>query len=235
MANENIQLVLLPGLGGDWRMTYRQAALPYIIIRPNYIPLKKGDTIRSYAKRFALHLLETNTVDLTKPIVLGGISFGGMIAQEMANYIPSKGIILIGSMRSSSELARYVHFFGRHIAQRLPLWAYDIVGEYFLPIIMRLYSKVSEQHIQLCCTMYKEYPKEFFRDSFRLITEWQGADLIEPVFRIHGKHDHIISYKRSQSIDVVVEDAKHLINLSHAEQVNEFIESFIEKLFHIPK
>jgi len=53
--------------------------------------------------------------------------------------------------------------------------------------------------------------------------QWQPTQLADtPVFHIHGRRDRMI---RAAMVtpDLMLPDGGHLINMSHAEQVNDFI------------
>ena len=55
------------------------------------------------------------------------------------------------------------------------------------------------------------------------ILRWQPTPLAgTPVFHIHGQRDRMIRASRVAA-DVLVPDGGHLINLSHAAEVNDFI------------
>src|SRR5947208_3499290 len=82
---KNIQLLLLPGLGGDHRMTHHQLALPYEFITPDYIPMKEAESLAAYAKRFSEYLVRSNALDLDRPLFVAGYSFGSAIAQEISS------------------------------------------------------------------------------------------------------------------------------------------------------
>ncbi|MFZ1934503.1 MAG: thioesterase domain-containing protein, partial [Thermoguttaceae bacterium] len=81
--NSTLQLILLPGLGADHRLLEPQrAAFPQLIVPP-WIPPRKHESLPQYAERMAQTVAPPHDV----PLVLGGVSFGGMLAYEMARWL----------------------------------------------------------------------------------------------------------------------------------------------------
>ena len=75
----------------------------------------------------------------------------------------------------------------------------------------------------MCATMFQGIDPEFVRWAIGAILRWQPTLLADtPVFHIHGQRDRMI---RASMVtpDCLVPDGGHLINLSHAVQVNDFI------------
>src|SRR5262245_54615804 len=110
-------VVLLPGLGADHRLfRWQQEVVPALIVPPWPDP-KPGASLSSFAARFADHIPRSDQ------LYIGGSSFGGMVAVELAAFVRPRGVILIGSCsdpRSISPLARQL----RTLAKALPVRAY---------------------------------------------------------------------------------------------------------------
>lgn len=213
-------------------MSYPQLALPYDIITPDYFPIEPNESIHDYSKRFCEYLLSTHAIDLDRPLVIAGYSFGSAVAQELSNIVACKAIILIGGLRSNRELSPIVRWCGRWIAPRVPLIVYRLAG-LFLPLAMRRISEISREDLDLCQQMYLNFPEGMFRRGFALLVKWEGCPVHVPMLRIRGIYDHIVSkVPKQEDIPVVsIEDAKHLVNLSKPKIVNGAIEQFIQSLF----
>src|SRR5262245_56678741 len=92
------RLILLPGLGVDHRLYIpQQDVFPRLEV-PRWIPQVDGESLPQYAARLA----GTIRVEAGEPYYLGGASFGGMLALELANAMPHppRGVFLIASCRS---------------------------------------------------------------------------------------------------------------------------------------
>jgi pimeloyl-ACP methyl ester carboxylesterase len=228
-TDATIQLLILPGLGGDHRMAYPQLTLPYEIITPDYFSIEPKESLRDYSKRFCEHLVSIHAIDLERPLCIAGYSFGSAIAQELSNIISCKAIVIIGGLRNGRELSPFVRWFGKWLAPRLPIMVYRFIG-LFLPFVMRRLSEISENDLKLCRRMYFDFPRGMFRRGYSLLAKWKGCPVNVPILRIRGKLDHIIGNisEREDASSICISDAKHLVNLSKPEIVNAAIEQFIE-------
>ena len=82
--------------------------------------------------------------------------------------------------------------------------------------------------------MFQEADPEFVRWAIGAILRWQPTPPADtPVFHIHGQRDRMI---RASTVtpDCLVPDGGHLINLSHAAQVNDLIHEVLTSLEQSP-
>ena len=84
------------------------------------------------------------------------------------------------------------------------------------------------QYHGLASAMFCDADVAFLKWSLAAVLDWRPSAMEgTPVYRIHGAHDLVIP-ARLVTADVVVPGG-HLINLSHAEEVNRFIGQVIER------
>lgn len=224
-----IQLILLPPVGGTSRTFYPQSDLPCTVIPLDPIEWREGESIREHAARLYTIIEQDRRIDLTQPVVFGGLSLGGALAQELSLLHRPVGLILMGTFTSSRELSPIIRFICR-LAQRIPLFAYKL-SETLAPIVMRGLSYMTPEDIRLMTSDYKAFDKRSFRNTLRAIGEWRGTGVtIEvPTLRIHGKRDPLIPIGRIPHVDYALE-TMHLLSLSMAPDVNLFIENFLDSL-----
>ncbi|HEX4606599.1 MAG TPA: alpha/beta hydrolase [Urbifossiella sp.] len=99
-ARAGVPIILLSGMAADERLFAAQvAAFPTLRVQPWVAPLP-GESLRAYAARLA------PVVDPGRPCLVGGASFGGVVALELAPHLPALGCVLIGSIRSPTGLPR---------------------------------------------------------------------------------------------------------------------------------
>ena len=96
-------LILLSGMGADERVFAPQMReLPQLRVLRWLSPQSPDEPLESYAARMARH------IDPNRPCYVGGASFGGFVALEMARHLPTRGCFLIGSVRSPREFPRRI-------------------------------------------------------------------------------------------------------------------------------
>ena len=94
----SMPLILLPGVGADERFFDAQRAAFSTLIVPHWLPPQTSEPLSAYARRMA------NAVDPGGPCFVGGSSFGGMVALEMAPHLDARRCFLLGTIRSCTEL-----------------------------------------------------------------------------------------------------------------------------------
>ncbi len=215
--NHAFQLILLPGLGTDHRLLESQRAqFPQLAVPP-WIPPRHNESLAAYALRMA----ETVKPSGQRPLLLGGVSLGGMLACEMARHLKPDALVLIASCRTRHGL-RSIYKAGRPLLPLIPLPAWSIAKLLAAPAA-KLAKGVPPHRIDLAIRMFKEADSRFMHWALQALLRWEATPLYGVrVFQIHGCRDLLIPADRVPA-DVVIPDGGHLINVTHAAEVNEFI------------
>ncbi len=216
--NSTFQLILLPGLGADDRLLEPQrAAFPQLIVPP-WIPPQKNESLPQYATRMA----ETVTPSRDAPLVLGGVSFGGMLAYEMARYLKPDAVVLIASCRSRERVFVRSIAPGRWLLPFVPVQAWS-VAKFLSGPVLRLKHRRSVTKRELLIAMFRESDSRFMHWILQAILRWDSTPLEGiPVFQIHGRRDPVIPASRVEA-DAIIPNGGHLINVTHADEVNAFV------------
>jgi pimeloyl-ACP methyl ester carboxylesterase len=219
--NSAFQLILLPGLGADHRLLAPQRQeFPQLVV-PAWIPPLRNESLPGYAAR----MTETVRPSHDTPLVLGGVSFGGMLACEMARHLKPAAVALIASCRTRHGLRR-PYRAGRWLLPLVPVQAWDIAKLFASPAA-RLGSRVSPPQREVLVTMFREMDSRFMHWVLQAILRWEPTPLEGiRVFQIHGRRDLLIPARRVEA-DRIIPDGGHLINVTHAKEVNAFIGSAI--------
>jgi pimeloyl-ACP methyl ester carboxylesterase len=212
-------LILFSGMGADERMFAKvRPSLPELVV-PRWLTPAHGETLRQYARRTAA------TIDPSRPVFVGGASFGGFLALEMLPYLPNaRGCFLIGAARSADELPWVVKVLRparplcRIIPFQLAWWASGMLAATVGLVLPRRMSEFLKLGASL--------DPEFFRWAAEAVLTW-GADgpppaSDVPVYQIHGARDRVLPVKLIRP-DAVVPRGGHVIALSNPEAVVEFI------------
>ena len=194
------RLILFPGLGADARLFHRQSSLDAHIEIPPWIEPADDESLASYARRIAL------TIRSQPPYHIGGCSFGEMIALEVVRLLKPTAVILIASCKTPLAINQALLGLAP-MARLMPKWLLQF-SAHSVPSPFR--------------NVLTEVPKMLTWGPIA-IARWQGAeDCNAPIFHIHGSADRIIP-ARSVSPDRLIRNGGHLINITHAEEVNHFI------------
>jgi pimeloyl-ACP methyl ester carboxylesterase len=215
MARVPLPLFVLPGIGADDRFLDAQRTIRDIRPITWIAPAHPRETLGQYAQRLASELC------ISEPFDLGGSSFGGMIALELARYLAPQRVFLFGSCRSPRSIApllRALRFFAPVLPDRLLR-----PPRVLQPLVARWFGARSHAHVQLFADMLAVPPIEFIRWASIAIFSWEGVEeLPMPIHHVHGDRDRLIPV-RGVHPDRVIAGAGHLLNITHPSAVNDFI------------
>ena len=215
--NKAFQLILFPGLGADDRpLEPQRQAFPQLVIPP-WIPPRKKESLPDYAARMADAIRPSRDV----PLVLGGVSFGGMIAYEMARHIKPDALVLIATCRTRRGLRPWYRA-SRWLLPLLPVQAWEIAKLLSGPVVT-LRISVPKAQRDLAVQMFKDVDSSFMHWTLQAILNWHPTPLEGiRVMHIHGGRDRVLPVRGAEP-DEVIPDGGHLINVTHAKQVNTFL------------
>jgi pimeloyl-ACP methyl ester carboxylesterase len=210
-------LLLFPGLGVDARVYEPQRVLPVNLEVAEWIePESLDEPLSHYADRMA------EQIGPRPDVYIGGISLGAMVAMEAATRLQARGVVVIGGCTSHHQVSPLFRTILRAGAM-LPLSAIRLSLR-LAPLALKLFEKLDPAPRRLMTQMLREHSTRQIRWNCRAILKWEccGARPTMPVYWIHGELDEVIPHEgvRAQH---VVPGGRHLISLTHAEEVNRFI------------
>jgi pimeloyl-ACP methyl ester carboxylesterase len=215
------RLILLPGLGADARLFAPQAAKFSGLDVPDWIPPHKGENLESFARRMM------EAVHPSGEYVLGGVSFGGMVASEMARHLRPRALLLIASAATGTAVPGH----GRFVIQtalRLGIFARRSPRP-FWPALGWAFGATTPAARELLSQFFESAPPSFIQWGLEALLRWKPTSaLVVPVFHIHGATDRLIPSRRVRATAVVA-GGGHLINVTHADEVNAFVRRVLDR------
>lgn len=208
-------LVLVPGLGADARLFEPQRHAFPDLITPEWLVPRKAESLVEYAGRLAESVQER--VPRGHPLVLGGVSFGGMLAVEMARHLRPSTVVQIASALSPKEIfpaLRTAAMAGRFLPASIGERSHSLAK-----VFIRQLGPMKTQDRKFLESMIDAVPFSFVQWAGRAIVEWPGARPDCRLFRIHGDMDKVIPLQQ-QEIDLVISRGGHVPNVSHADEIN---------------
>ncbi|WP_421806972.1 alpha/beta hydrolase [Flagellimonas sp.] len=105
MSDDKIHIYLMPGMAANPSI-FENIKLPedqFVTHTLEWFVPEKGMSLREYAKQMCDKIKEPN------PVLLG-VSFGGMLVQEMARIKSTRKVIVVSSVKSKHELPKRMLF-----------------------------------------------------------------------------------------------------------------------------
>ena len=176
----------LPGLGMDGRIFDRmQATLPLTVVP--WIEPQTGESLSAYAARMG-QAIPPDTV----PILLG-VSFGGVVARELARLRPCRLVIQLSSVAHPSELPpalrlmRYLPLYqlsrGSWRYRSLPWWA-------------PRFGVTAPAEQQLLQDILRGFSDRYRMWAIRNLVRWRGTPVPVPCWQYHGDRDRLLPLAR---------------------------------------
>jgi len=201
------------GLGADKRSF---GFLDLSFCEPAFIkwlpPLPK-ETLAQYAER-----LFTNCINDEEANIVG-LSFGGMLATEIAKQHPRTKVIIISSAKTYKEIPSYLRIW-----RKFPIYNYIVNNRTKKSsglLIKILGARGAEQQkIQREITLASN--PEFTRWAMHAIVNWDNAIVPENVIHIHGTKDRLLP-ARYVTAHHLINEGEHVMIMDKAAEVSVLI------------
>jgi pimeloyl-ACP methyl ester carboxylesterase len=208
-----VRAYFISGLGADRRAFYK-IKLPrgYQPIYLDWITPLANETLADYAKRFS------QAIKQDEEFVLIGLSFGGMLASELAKIVSPKKLIIISSLSSYSELPWYFKLAGK-------LGLHRIISPslYKQATIMNRFMGAGNKEMKSIVYSYvNNIDPAFIRWSLNVIVNWSHTERLSEMIHIHGSNDHLLP-RRYVKADYLVKGGGHLMVMNRADEVNSIL------------
>lgn len=208
-----MNVYFISGLAAD-RRVFQNIVLPdgYTPFYLDWITPHKNETLQQYAGRL------TEKIDPSKPFVVVGVSFGGMLAIEIAKRFPSSKAILISSAPSPKNLPVYFRWAGKLKLHRLvPVSLLKLAAQ-----TKRLFTVETSEQKEILNEMIRKSDPELVRWSINAILNWHSEEPHAQCVHIHGSRDEILPLKYAGGTHVI-NGAGHMMVLTRAKEINSII------------
>ena len=218
LENSLENIYCISGLGADERVFQKLKFEGYQPIHICWVEPEKGESIAQYARRL------TTQIKSERPILIG-LSFGGIIAMEMAKQIDTKKVILISSTKNEQEIPFYFRLFRwlpvyQLLPARLMLWFARLLASWF-------FSLETRDERKLFKAILFDTNARFLKWAIHQVVTWKNELIPQNVYHIHGEGDRIFPYRFVHE-DFGVEHGGHLMIMNRAERISNLIEKIID-------
>ena len=210
---EKVHVYFMPGMAASSTI-FERIELPKdqfeIHLLEWVLPLDK-ETLQEYAERIALDIKHENAV-------LIGVSFGGVLVQEMGKIVNAKKVIIISSVKSNAEFPRRMKLaktikaykvFPTGWAQNVEFLAKLPFGEGKMNQRLKLYEKFLSMR-----------DKKYLDWALEKIILWDRAEPDEKVIHIHGDADEVFPPKYIKNF-ITIKGGTHIMIINKFKWLNE--------------
>lgn len=181
--------------------------LPGATIVP-WIEPRARESLGKYAARLAA------TISAVEPVVVCGVSFGGIVARELALQLNAKACVLVSSVRSPAQFPPLFRVC-RPLARLNVDATLNSLGTLAAAVPRRLRTPATARLAKLAGEA-----GAWRRWATTAVLRWQAAPELDtiPVVQIHGDLDATFPIRYIIS-DVVIPGGGHLLALTHAAEI----------------
>ena len=218
MSSKTIHVYLMPGMSAN-SLIFEKIEFPsnFTLHYLEWIDPRKDESLEDYAKRFSKLIIHKNPVFI-------GVSFGGVLVQEISKIIKHKKLIIISSIKCNGELPSHMKF-GK-ITKSYKLLPLKWINDFESLISFVLGPKITNR-----LELYRKYlsvrDENYLNWSIRELIEWKQNQPIDNIIHIHGSKDRIFPSNLLRDY-IELPGGDHAMILKRAEWLNKKIPQLIE-------
>lgn len=219
MSQKKIHIYLMPGMAAS-PLIFERISLPKdqfeVHLLEWILPYNYNESIASYAKRMSAFIKH-------KHCVLLGVSFGGVLVQEMKKYSSVSKLIIVSSIKSVSELPKHMvlakitkayKLLPTQLASRL-----DVLEKY-------AYGNLAIKRLEL----YKKYlsvnDTAYLNWAIKEMVNWKQNVPDDNLIHIHGDKDGVFPISNISKC-IVIKNGTHIAILNKYKWFNENLPKLI--------
>lgn len=215
---DKIAVYFMPGLAANASI-FERIALPENQFDTYFMEWEipfKAETLKEYAQRISEKITHKNPV-------LIGVSFGGILVQEMAPFLEPKKIIIVSSVKSNLE-------FPTAFKLAKQTKAYKLLPTSLIANIDNLAQFTFGDKVKQRLKLYQKFlsvrDKKYLDWSIEKIIFWDRKKANPNVIQIHGDADEVFPIKNIKNC-IVVKGGTHIMILSKFKWFNSNLPKII--------
>lgn len=175
-------------------------------------PLALEESITNYAMRMSDNIKHEN-------VVLVGVSFGGIMVQEISKFVDTKKIFVVSSVKTNHEFPK--RFKMASMSKIYKLFPTKIVSnfedyaKFFLGKSLKKRAKIYKKYLSVRNEKYLKW-------SIHNVLHWKQEKPLENTLHIHGTKDHVFPIKNIVGA-IEIQGGTHVMIITKAKQISKII------------
>ena len=211
---QTLPIYLMPGMAASPRI-FEFIDLPceFEVVKLSWMPPFQHESLSEFAQRMCERVTHKN------PILLG-VSFGGILVQEMAKLIQCRQVIIVSSVKTKMELPRSMKLAKKTGAHKL-------LPTQWIKSLESLALYVFGPSIRPKVEAYQKYLSErdpsYLDWSIDTIVNWEQTQFDSTIIHVHGDKDHVFPIENLDTSGRFyrLKDASHAMILTHHKWFNK--------------
>ncbi len=216
---KKIPVYFMPGLAAGPKI-FERIKLPEDKYQIHFlewiVPQSEDESLKNYVLRLSHKIKEE------KPILVG-VSFGGIIVQEMAKYIDTSKVIIVSSIKSEKELPKRLKILQLTKAYKLfPSKKIEQLDDFnqlaILPSLKKK-TKLYNDYMQMKNHVY-------FNWALKQVLNWTSDKTLDNLTHIHGDKDGIFPIKHIKDC-IEIPGGTHAMIVTKTPRINTVLQEII--------
>jgi alpha/beta superfamily hydrolase len=215
-----IQVYFMPGMAAS-SLIFERIKLPNDIFEMHlldwFMP-EKNEPLEAYALRMS------KKIKHKKPVLIG-VSFGGILVQELARIIEVEKVIIISSVKSNVELPRRMKIAKTTKAYKLlptgMAQNLEVLSKFAFGSVIKQRIKLYEKYMSMRDKAYLDW-------SIEQIVNWNRTEVDNTVIHIHGDADEVFPIKNIKKA-IPIKGGTHIMILNRFRWFNTNLPEIITK------
>ena len=211
-SKNNTHVYFMPGMCANSMIFERiELGLNFKSHYLDWIPPLKNESLSNYVFRLSKNIKYENSI-------LIGVSFGGIIVQELSKILKIKKIIIISSVKSNKELSNSMKF-----AKKTK--SYKLLPVTWLNDFESLLAFVLGPKIKRKVNLYRKYlsvrDENYLKWAIKEMINWKQEDPMDDVIHIHGTFDLVFPVMNIKNY-IPLKRGDHTMILKRADWLNDY-------------
>lgn len=204
---------LIPGVGANDKVFQNLDFKNYEVVHLKWPKHKKDESIESYVKKLLPQIKKD-----TQPILIG-MSFGGIVAIELAKLIQPYKTILLSSIKTYHERPLKIFFLNTIKFHRLVSGKLVLQFRFWLQWLL---GKLTREDFELIEEMIGEANIEFNEWAVDRVIHWRNEEVPDNVVHIHGNSDRIFPSYYIKDV-IWIKGGTHFMVVNRAKEISKII------------
>jgi pimeloyl-ACP methyl ester carboxylesterase len=214
-------IYFISGLGADYR-AFGKLTFPseFCLIPIDWIAPQLNESLVNYADRLSLK------IDSTTPFYLIGLSFGGMLATEIAKKLNPIHTFLISSAATYKEIPWYFRAAGVCNLQKIiPI---SILRNKRGLGLKYMGAKTADD-LDLLIQLVKDSDPYFMKWALTAILKWKNLEIPTHVTRIHGTADYILPIRYLPEPEIILKKGGHFMVYANGKDISQHLQRIMQQ------
>jgi len=214
-----MHIYFMPGLAASPKI-FEYINLPQESFECHYFewvtPDSNSETLESYSQKYASQIL-------FEDVVLIGVSFGGILVQEISKLVSVKHLIIISSVKSINEmpkrlkLLKYTQAYKIFPTKRLS--RIDNFSKFDFHPTLKKKGELYDKYMSVRSEIYLNW-------AIHHVLHWNNRDVPYEVIHIHGTKDEIFPFKHISNC-IPIEGGTHAMIITKARKIGNIIANLL--------